>query len=173
MLTGEKDTIDQHPVFVLKTDNKKLWVDPEKDFLPVKREDVIRGVVQRQIEISYVRDKTHGWIPSSWITTLFDQTGTTTWWQDTMTVTEFSINKPIDDSEFELSLPNGTVVKDYAPGEGHGVQANVTVNGSTSGSDGLTTQAQRSGPRGVGLQPDGDGRVRCSTWLGRCVPMLF
>lgn len=122
VLTDEKDTIDQHPVLVLKTDNKKLWVDPEKDFLPVKREDEIRGVVQRKIELTYVRDETHGWIPNSWTITLFDQTGAT-WWQDTMMVTEFSITKPIDNSEFELSLPIGTVVKDYATGDGWNVKA--------------------------------------------------
>ena len=30
----------------------------------------------------------------------------------------------------------------------------------------LTTQAQRPGPQDVELQPERDGRVRCSAWLG-------
>jgi hypothetical protein len=124
VLTDETATIDDHALLVLKADSKKLWIDPEKDFLPVKREDEHREFIDKKIEISYQRDKTHGWVPSSWTTTLLSQTGKITW-QDTMTVTEFSINKPVDDSEFKLSLPAGTVIRDYGTGEQRVAQPNA------------------------------------------------
>ena len=38
VLTDERATIDHQELFVLKSGSKKLWVDPSKDFLPVKLE---------------------------------------------------------------------------------------------------------------------------------------
>ena len=113
VLTDERATIDHQELIVLKSGSKKLWVDPAKDFLPVKREDEFGGFVRRVMEISYAQDKTYGWIPSAWTTSLLNQEGKITW-RDTATVSEFSINKPIDDSEFNLALPAGTSVTNYA-----------------------------------------------------------
>jgi hypothetical protein len=113
VLTDERATIDHQEVLVLKSGRKKVWVDPAKDFLPVKREDEFGGFVNRVMEISYAQDKTYGWIPSAWTASLLNQEGKITW-RDTATVSEFSINKPIDDSEFKLALPAGTSVTNYA-----------------------------------------------------------
>ena len=65
------------------------------------------------MEISYAQDKNYGWIPSAWTTSLLNQEGKITW-RDTATVSEFSINKPINDSEFKLPMPAGTSVTNYA-----------------------------------------------------------
>ena len=137
VLTDKKATVDNKPTLVLKSGDKKqggvgppallshlIWVDPNMDFVPVRREQRINGVARKTDEASYVHDKTHGWIPSRWTTTLIGPDGKTTW-LDTMAVEEFSINKPIDDSEFELLLPVGTEVSDYAKNNTHVVSGSV------------------------------------------------
>jgi hypothetical protein len=137
VLTEEKATVDNKPTLVLKSGDKKLggvgppaflshliWVDPNMDFAPVRREQRINGVARKTDETSYVHDKTHGWIPSRWTTTLSGLDGKTTW-LETMTVEELSINKPIDDSEFELLLPVGTEVTDYTNKKVHVVSGSV------------------------------------------------
>ena len=123
VLTDEKTTIDQRPVLVLKSGDKKLWVDPDKDYLPVKRVDEIHGFVDKVLEISYSRDKIHGWVPSAWSISLLDQAGKTTW-KDTTVVSKFSINKTFADSEFELVLLYGTWVRNFATDETYILRAN-------------------------------------------------
>ena len=60
-----------------------------------------------EISISYVADESNGWVPQSWtLETSFGHV------KESATVTKFSINKPIADSEFELDFSSGAIVQE-------------------------------------------------------------
>jgi hypothetical protein len=112
VLADDKAMIQQRPVLVLKFGNSTVWIDPAEDFMPVQRTDKVKGVVRREVEISYKRDETYGWVPTTWKIDLLDPQNNITW-IDSATVTSYSINKAIPDADFKLTLPVGTLVHDY------------------------------------------------------------
>ena len=88
----------------MKTD--AVWVDPAKDYLPVRWASTSGDF---RADFSYQSDQVFGWVPHSWtIKRLHDS--------ETATISQFAINKPIADSEFELELPNGALVENSSNG---------------------------------------------------------
>ena len=93
-----------------------VWVDPERAFVPVRYVHT-RGVARTQeVEIQYSQDKKSGWIPVSWRLMLFDSNGSLVCGISTK-VTESQVNQPLPETTFQVALPPGTWVHDYAKKE--------------------------------------------------------
>jgi hypothetical protein len=101
VLTNETEMIDNNRVLVLGDENRTVWVDPAKDYLPVRWASTAGDY---RAEVTYQRDEVVGWVPHSWtIKRLRDS--------ETATVTQFAINKPIADSTFALDLRDGALLQ--------------------------------------------------------------
>jgi hypothetical protein len=105
-LANQTEIIDNHRVCVLSDEYRTVWVDPAKDYVPVRWAATSGDL---RAEISYQSDESVGWVPHSWtIRRLPDS--------ETATVTRFAINKPIADSEFELDLSGGAILENSSDG---------------------------------------------------------
>ena len=117
-LKNEMEMIGSTRTLVLDHGQGSVWVDPSKDYLPIRYTEDHQGTTIRQIEISYVYSDVYGWVPDSWTSSRMDAAR-----QRPMTdfakVIEYSINKPIADSEFELDLSAGAYVTDYPAKESY------------------------------------------------------
>jgi hypothetical protein len=102
-LTFANETLklQNETLFAVNDADVKIWVDPSKEFLPVRYSDAVKGQNQIQIDVAYIHDESCGWAPHSWIIDLRDARGNLQI-SESATVTRFSINRPIANSEFEL-----------------------------------------------------------------------
>jgi hypothetical protein len=89
----------------------KVWVDPAKDFLPVRYTKGELKSLRSEMEIEYALDEKLGLVPQSWTSKQYDSTGKL-YVSDTAKVLEYSVNKPLADPDFELDLPVGTRIYD-------------------------------------------------------------
>ena len=106
VLTNE--IIDGNRVFALRDKELTVCIDAAKNYMPVRWTSPIGGL---QAEVAYQHDDDAGWVPHTW-------TMKTQYESETATVTQFAVNKPIADSDFELQLPNGALVEDNSTGTG-------------------------------------------------------
>ncbi len=86
-----------------------VWIDPTKDFVPVRYSEQFGGIDLCVLNISYKHDSIDGWIPISWNGTVKNIDGQIEI-SDSATVTKFSINKPISESEFNPDPAPGTII---------------------------------------------------------------
>jgi hypothetical protein len=97
VLAKETETIENSQVLIIGNEDYTFRVDPKKDFLPL-RCTASSGALE--IQISYQPNDVVGWVPKSWMqkTDRFSESGT---------VTQCTINQPIDDSQFKFDLRGG------------------------------------------------------------------
>ena len=96
----------------------QVWVDPDKDFLPVRYTLGIPNSLHSEVEIAYARDETFGWVPQSWTSRQYDSKGKM-FASDEAKVLKYSLNKPLADADFELDLPPDTVIYDRTSGDAY------------------------------------------------------
>lgn len=101
-LTDETESIDNAPTLILTDGSKKIWVDPAKDFVPVK---CIRW--NSEFTIEYKHDQSNGWLPISF---KLDADGGK--YTESATVSQFTVNQPIDASEFAPTFEGGAIISD-------------------------------------------------------------
>jgi hypothetical protein len=98
--------------------------DRAKDFLPFRCTSTDRDGRRDEVQIEYANDERHEWFPRSWTLRITDKAGSLLA-SDEGTVIQHSINEPIEDSEFKLDLPVGTLVQDIpATGNAYILRAN-------------------------------------------------
>jgi hypothetical protein len=105
-----RQQFDGRSVLVLKCGDEIVWVDPARDYLPVRYYEMRGQAVLRFIEIEYLFDKGNGWVPKSWK----DNSSSIDNYASTITVDRYKINTPIPASAFELTPVAGAVVSDYS-----------------------------------------------------------
>jgi hypothetical protein len=115
-LQKDKGIVDGTSCLILKHGESTLWVDPSKDFVPIRYFSVRRGILIQTVDVRYVHDPNYGWLPASWTNALFsgfDQI------EDSMTVkvTEYHVNTDLPDDFFEIDLTPGTWVRNYITDE--------------------------------------------------------
>ena len=86
-----------------------IWVDPKRDYLPVRYSEERSGIEHCVINIMYTRDDKEGWVPESWNSTMKDVDGRIEL-SDSASIRKFAINQPIPESEFNPILPAGTII---------------------------------------------------------------
>ena len=61
---------DHHPLLMLKYEQnheqQRVWVDPAKEYLPVRYVSKWKGTDSVRMDISYSKDDISGWAPDSW-----------------------------------------------------------------------------------------------------------
>jgi thiol-disulfide isomerase/thioredoxin len=88
-----------------------LWLDPARDYLPLREHRTMNGEDRIRIDLSYRADATCGWVVTGWkqanvgiggmlLNPVID------------TVTEFTVNQPIPASNFQLEIPRNAQVTD-------------------------------------------------------------
>jgi hypothetical protein len=116
VLTKDKSQVGEHICHILKYGENMLWVDPERDFVPTRFRSVVRGVTRLAIDISYVHDAQHGWVPSAWTVVHHDRTGNPARTLN-IHVKSYRINLPVDDNTFVVEFEPGTWVNDLTTDE--------------------------------------------------------
>jgi beta-lactamase regulating signal transducer with metallopeptidase domain len=87
------------------------WLDPARDYLPLRAHRTLNGEDRERVDIFYRVDPTFGSIPVGWKEASVGLGGALLG-SATDTVTSFSINQPIPESEFEVETPPGAEIND-------------------------------------------------------------
>ncbi len=97
----EQSRVGDRPCILLRSAQAALWVDAERDFLPLR---LTRGSVQ--LTMSYQRDTRHGYVLSGWQHDFGK-------WHVVAQVTEYAINPTLPADHFTIrEFPPGTWVTD-------------------------------------------------------------
>ena len=101
---------------ILKHGADEIWVDPARDYIPMRWYEKRGGVTLWFIDIDYIFDKRHGWIPSEWKIVSLTDAGQII---DSIPglVTEYTINAPVADACFQIDFRPGTWVQNYITNE--------------------------------------------------------
>jgi hypothetical protein len=131
--------IQTHPNFAVH-----FWMDPQRNYIVRRKVNYHDEMISLETNIRYRQDAVAGWVPSSWESSYFDHNGNLhTSWE--VTVTNLQVNRPIEDSVFDLEFPEGCHVRDQRIGKEFRVLADGTM--------------RELGPRGEELpQPSWYGR---------------
>ena len=109
--SAKSETIDGRQVIVLGFWFGEVCVDPAKENVPIRYTVRSGGIGHCQINLTYQNDPIDGWVPEKWTITGCDDDGHLIW-SESANVAKYAINKPIDDSSFELDLNAGDIVFD-------------------------------------------------------------
>lgn len=105
-----KASIKLHPTF---DRIGHLWIDPERDYVPMRFSRESGGRIRYQLDWLNYEKSGKEWVPTEWKATHFNEDGTIRS-SHTCKATERSINGNIDDKEFELTFPPGTLILNRA-----------------------------------------------------------
>ena len=117
VLASDSDVVDGRDCLVVsQSDSKgrvlKVWVDPNREYVPIKYSKVARGIARRHITIDYVKDSEANWVPSSWKVDELDLKGKI---MESLAaeVVERQVNARFTVQDFQIEFPMGTYVRDY------------------------------------------------------------
>lgn len=116
VLAPVKGVVEGRPCLIVKHGDADIWVDPSKNFAPVRYLESRRGTLKRSIEIKYSEDKDFGWVPKSWTNVYLTPKG------DILnsvsaTVKEYTLNPDLPERTFDIEYPAGTWINDYTSKE--------------------------------------------------------
>ncbi len=94
---------------------QSYWLDPARDYLPLREHRTLNGEDRDRVELSYRLDPAQGWVPMSWRETFVGEGGAALIAR-TDTVISYRVNQPFPASEFELETPKGARVNDMREG---------------------------------------------------------
>jgi hypothetical protein len=116
--TDQEGIVNGRRCRILKQKHETVWIDPERDFTPVRYFQSRENELAWAVEIDYANDKRHGWVPKSWKVVHTSPSGEIT---DSMlaTVSHYIINGDFAEDEFDILFPEGTWVNNYVTGEEH------------------------------------------------------
>jgi len=109
-------TIGDTPCVVIETDvvrgdQQSFWLDPARDYLVLREHWTLNGQDCQRVDLTYRPDPTYGWIPTAWVDANAGSGGSMGS-ACTDTVTNYSINQPVPNSEFKIEIPKGAQVND-------------------------------------------------------------
>jgi len=117
VLASDSDVVDGRDCLVVsQSDSKgrilKVWVDPNREYVPIQYTKVDRGIPRRHIMIDYVKDPEAIWVPSSWKVDELNLKGKI---MESLAaqVVERQINARFTVQDFQVEFPVGTYVRDY------------------------------------------------------------
>jgi thiol-disulfide isomerase/thioredoxin len=88
------------------------WLDPARDYIPLRWHWTNNGEDRERLEISYRADPTCGWAPDGWTDSTV-RMGGGVYDPITDTVTEFTVNQPIPASDFQIETSPNVKVQDW------------------------------------------------------------
>ncbi len=106
MLT-EPNLGDKNPIV------RRFWVDPAKDYAIVRYMETVSktSALLLQVDLVLFLEPDNGWIPTAW-TRIIPVPNNPAHAIDTVTVTESKINLAVENSDFDLFFPTGTILLD-------------------------------------------------------------
>jgi hypothetical protein len=120
---GAKVPHDGRECVLIRHDEKLVWVDPSRDFIPLRYQEHTQGKLRQTIDIKYRRDEKLGWVPSGWTNAEFY--GPEHLIRSlTVHVTDAHVGEPLPDDFYDLPpLPDGTWVSNVITNEDYILQA--------------------------------------------------
>jgi hypothetical protein len=105
---------------------RSCWLDPKRDYAVRRIRTIVKGKLERQMEIRYQQSEDLGSIPSAWVVSDFSPTGAvrTT---NTIETLSFRFNAAQDPKEFEFQFPAGCEVYDQRNDKHYRVQSDGTM----------------------------------------------
>ena len=85
--------------------HRSYWLDPARDYLPLRQHQTLNGVDTDRVDISYRLDGTKGWIPVGWKESSIGMGGKLLA-PLTDTVKSYTVNEPIPAAEFYIETPS-------------------------------------------------------------------
>ena len=117
VLSSDHAVLAGERMVVLKQKGRRekiVWLDPTKNYAPVRYFEMKKGAVQWDFYISYNQDAEKRWVPSAWKLSWLAKDGSVAQ-SDSAVVTAYQLNQPVTDDVFKVELPVGTYVQE-APG---------------------------------------------------------
>lgn len=93
--------------------HRRLWLDDQRDYLPVRTITLVNGQVNHSLDVQYAKDATGRWLPKGWSIAQFDRAGRIRE-ACRANVEHIELNTYIDSAEFRLEFPPGTRVSDMS-----------------------------------------------------------
>jgi hypothetical protein len=122
-LTGQTITVAGHPCLEFVRDRgppgqrEFLYVDRIRDYVVVKEMIVFEGQPNWQLDVKYAPDDAVGWIPKSWQYVIRFGKEHRIIHSGRRTLVRYEINPPMDDREFDIAFPPGTLVHNESSGD--------------------------------------------------------
>jgi beta-lactamase regulating signal transducer with metallopeptidase domain len=112
----QKGKIGNVACVVIETEERpgmqaSFWLDPARDYIPLRLHRIDDGEDLARLEISYKADPTCGWIPIGW-TEARVRSGVPAYATIVDTITDFMVNQPIPASDFQIDAPPNVTVQD-------------------------------------------------------------
>jgi outer membrane lipoprotein-sorting protein len=107
--------IDNRSHLILVADDVEVWVDPSRQYLPVRYRGFVEGALGFTVDIVYVESDSW-WLPHSWKLNYFDQKGTIEN-SEVCTVESVVVNPSFDAATFSLAPGRGVYVSDMQLGK--------------------------------------------------------
>ncbi len=104
---------------------ESYFLDPSRQFLPLRFLSTHSGKPTVQIDIEFTSDAKFGFVPSGWKLLFLRPSGAINTSQ-VATVQSVAINDPISDDQFEIEFPPGTWVRDARTKDQYIVRADST-----------------------------------------------
>jgi hypothetical protein len=96
---------------------KEYFLDVERDYLPYRKLSMTAdGTPGREIRIEYIEDRELGYLPASYSDGYVNPATGELSEAFILTVDALQINQPVDDSEFEIDIPDGVYFDDEIEG---------------------------------------------------------
>jgi hypothetical protein len=115
-LTANQGVVDGRACLVLASGNRTVWVDPTRDYIPLRYYETEKGVTSTSLEIACVADPQHSWVPTAWKYADFSPNGELLRSIDAK-VERYSINQPVPEDAFTIEYPVGTFVSNFSTNE--------------------------------------------------------
>jgi hypothetical protein len=135
-----------------------LWLDPSKGYVLRRMQSRNRVGVVDQLEVSYRRHDSFGWVPSSWVHSKRHPDGRTLI-STKVEVLTLRLNDPQPAAQFDIRFPPETFVNDFREGERNAKYFRVQPDGSMRE---VSSTGQELAS--CGSEPDASSNQR-SPWL--------
>jgi hypothetical protein len=117
-LTAQREVLDDTDCVVLALPVQRalseiLLLDPDRGFLILRRLHKLGETIHSVCDVSYVEDAKYGYLPSGWVRERYGSEGDL--WESVKTkVEQLELNVPIEEGEFRIEFPEGTLVERLA-----------------------------------------------------------
>lgn len=127
----------------------KLWIDPAKGFIPIRRDTYHGGTgkLLRRVECNQFEKINGVWIPRK-----FSWNSPYLGWSEQYTVEQVHVNTPIDEKLFDFAFPKGTIVRDEIAGLKYRIEDMPPLSeDTTSGQGSYAIEKNENGTNGSTL----------------------
>lgn len=120
------------------------WLDPEREFVVLRRLVMVNRKPFEEIEIRYWEDKAVGWVPHQWRTISYNASSGKLLCIHEATLEEAVFNGPVEHTAFDITFPPGTVVTDEKTGSSYLIRSDGSRRVIQEDETGMTYEQLRT-----------------------------